>query len=150
MKAGIRFLRIDLTIQKILGFIYLTLGLLGIAINSALMFALLTQLVIGIWQVVSAFTITMFNRDRKRLPYILSVVSYFMILFFSFLILENLEIKGGIPLIVFGIVILPMSLAVWYYWITYKNYEFLLKNSTQDEELIHDMEDVLDSGEWEN
>ena len=150
MKIGVGFLKIDLIVQRIIGLVYLFTGLLGFVIKGLLIIALLTQLVIGIWQVLSALVITIVNKEKKRITYLISVVCYFIIVGFTTMLNERSIIDDNIFMLIAGLIIIPIAFGVWYYLITLKGYQQLSKDPTLNNEFINNLEDVLDSDELLN
>jgi predicted ferric reductase len=150
MKIGAGLLKIDLIVQGIIGLVYLFTGLFGFVIQGLLIIALLTQLVIGVWQVLSALTITIINKEKKRITYLVSVVCYFIIVGFATVLIEGSIIDENIFIFIIGLVIIPIAFGVWYYLITLKDYQQLSKDPTINNEFINKLEDVLDSDELLN
>ncbi len=146
MNAGIRFLKVDLIVQRIILGVYFTVGLLGMIVHSFLFLALLMQIVIGIWQVISAFVLTL-SGNKRRVTYLLAVVSFFILLACGVALVSNRAIPESVFLFIVGLVIVPMVFAIWYYVITQIHYNEAILNPSQNEDLKIEMEDILDSEE---
>lgn len=147
MSKGLRFVEIDLLIQRVVGSVYLFTGLLGLISPVFLIITLLTQIILGGWQVISAIVIAIINKSMERKIYLLFVFTYlFTSSIISFYVLEN-SINSVFGLFIFGGVIIPFGCAVWYYLLTVKTYKIMLQHPDLDVNYIQDMEKVLDSGE---
>jgi len=146
MNVGIRFLKIDLIIQRIILGVYFTIGLLGMVLHSFLILALLTQIVIGLWQVISAFVFTL-SGNKRRATYLLAVVSFFILLACGISLVSNQVLPESFLLFIVGLVIVPMVFAIWYYVITQTHYNEAILNPKGNEDLKIGMEDILDSEE---
>lgn len=147
MKAGLVFLKVDLIFQLILGAIYLFTGFLGLVVQGFLMIALLAQLAIGAWQMMSALFFVILNREKQRITYLISVVCYLLLVGSVVALIDSSAIEGSLFLFIIGLVVIPIIFGAWYYLITLRYYQQILKNPALDGALITDMEGILDSDE---
>lgn len=148
MKTNVRLLKVDLVIQKILGGIYLACGLMGMAIHPLLFIAMILQLIIGIWQVLSAIILVITTSSRERIYYLLSVVMLFATTA-AFVFLNDAGIlPDSVLLAILGLIIVPVSLGIWYLNITQRHYDALINAPLSESKLnTPDMESILDSDE---
>ena len=80
MKKPIKFLRADKVIQLIILVPTIFSGLMGILVDDVLMFYGIGLFFIGVWQVLSAFILSIGYRDMTRIKYLLGVASYFTLM----------------------------------------------------------------------
>ena len=147
MNKGLGFLKVDIVLQQIIGGIYLFTMLLGIITPGAILVAMLLQLALGGWQLISTLTHSINGHVKSRTTYIASVLCYFIVLIIGSLLIANNMIRENTILFVLGLIIIPIILAVWYLIISKKDYKERSRGPIHHKAYAPDMEDILDSEE---
>lgn len=134
MENLIKFIKIDIVIQKILLFLAM--------LTSFMVFPLMITLpVLGAWQLFSAAVITYRLKDRKRTKYLIFSVAYLGMMYLSTMI------DGGLQPFFSGVIFIPIpfGIAIWYYLETKNKLKELEKLGIA--EMPDVMENILDSEE---
>jgi len=128
MKAAKGFITTDYWIQTVLGIACLALSLV--------LYGIILLLPFGIWQVISSLVLVLGYGDKQRIPHLIFVVIWGIIL--SLFLLFELD---AFPFLFFYIILLPACIGVWYYTITRKDYRLLKGRRKENKE---EMEEILD------
>lgn len=148
MVKGAKFINVDFLIQIVIGTIYISSVILGVVVQDFLLFALLLQLLIGGWQLISAIVMVLLNKDMKRRIYLSIVFVYFVLgggisSLISFRLFDDFN---SIFYFVF-IGLIPFCLAIWYFRITWETYQYFANRSSLEIDPTFDMDNILDSQE---
>jgi len=134
----IRFLKMDIVIQKVLFFLVIITGII--------LFPLMVTLpALGAWQLFSAFTIRWCLTDKVRKKYLLFSFAYLGVMFLSVNLTDHFrsDFYGFLVGLVF--IPIPFGIAVWYFFTTKNTLRELEKLDIV--EIPETMENVLDSEE---
>lgn len=135
MENLIKFIKVDLIVQKILLFLAV--------LTSAMVFPLaITLPVLGAWQLFSAAVIAHRLKDKKRIKYLAFSVAYLCVMYLTTMIggeVELLFLWGGI------FIFIPFCIAIWYYIETKNKLKELKK--LEIAEMPEMMANILDSEE---
>lgn len=104
----IRFIKIDILVQKVLFFLVVITGIF-------LMPLLITLPMLGGWQLFSAFTISWRLKDRVRRRYLLFSISYLGLIFGSFYLKDYLRFDVFDYLLPLIFIPIPFGIAIWYF-----------------------------------
>jgi hypothetical protein len=130
MKTRNALLQGDFWVQTIFGSLLLFCFVSYVGIMIGLWFSMF----FGGWQVISAIVFGLWQKDRRRLYYLIGVVVYFLLVT-AYYKVEGLTFNDIFRYLLFTI---PALLAVVYYVITLRDYKQLKKQV------------VFDSDEYEN
>lgn len=133
MEKELRFLKIDLSIQKIL----LVLSVLGIL---TLYLAAIPFVLLGFWQIVSGIYGALKLNSKVHKRYLAVVLPYVVGMFFGMETIIDYFFAG---VFIFYLII-PFGFALWYFSISKKTIEELDVTAIYGE---MDLEDILDSDE---
>lgn len=146
MNVGVKFLKVDIVIQRILIVIYLISGFFGFVVSGLFIITLLTQLAIGAWQLLSAIIFSI-SGNKRRITYLIAVVCYIILTTLGFILVEKRILQESFALFIVGMIVVPLIMAAWYHVITFQHYDESIKNQNFSKSSKFEMEDILDSGE---
>ncbi len=138
MENLIRFIKIDIVVQKVLFFLVVITGIF-------LMPLMITLPALGGWQLLSAFIIRWRLKDEIRKRYLIFSIAYIGLMFLSVYLNDNYRSDYDEFFIGLIFIPIPFGIAIWYF-ITTKN---TLKelNKLEIVEIPEEMENILDSEE---
>ena len=138
MKNLIKFIKIDIVVQKVLFVLVVVTGVFLLPL-------MITLPALGAWQLFSAFIIWWRLKDVIRKRYLLFSIAYLVLLFISGYSQGYIRVDVYEFLLALIFVFIPFGIAMWYF-ITTKN---TLKKLQKLEivEIPEAMENILDSEE---
>jgi hypothetical protein len=120
-------LQIDLMLQRI-PLLAIIISLIGaIFEKSALILALFALPVLGIVQVISVLCFALWLNDKVRIKYLISCFAYGILI-----ILVKFFFKGDPGSMVAVLIVLPILMAVFYYWYSWSFYRI-------NKDMLYDM-----------
>lgn len=138
MESLIKFIKVDIVVQKILFFV--------VCITGVVIFPLMITLpILGGWQLLSAGIIWIRLKDKLRMKYLLCSISYLALMFLS--VFSTDFFKSDFFQFIIGIMFIPIpfGISIWYYLET-KN-TLLELEEMGIVEMPEAMNDILDSEE---
>ncbi len=149
MKVGIGFIKVDYYAQLILGLSYLLTGLAGIIIPGLWLLTIIIQFFLGVWQVLSGFSLALANQDKERFLYLVFVVLYLVLIFGGATLGNYVSLPRGFGegFAIFALFAIPIGLGVWYFIITKREYIMLCDKPLNAPGINLKMDDILDSDE---
>lgn len=139
MKDQIRFLKLDILIQKIL-FLLVFLSVLPLMTLS------ISMPILGAWQLFSGLITRRWFDDKMRKKYLRNSFAYLGLMFGAYYFMYYFEgVEAYIFVLLFVFVVIPLFIATWYYVVTKHSLEDLLKKEIVD--IPESMNDILDSEE---
>lgn len=138
MENLIRFIKIDIVVQKVLLFLVVITGVL-------LMPLMITLPVLGAWQLFSAFLIRWRLKDEIRKKYLLFSIAYLGLMFLSVYLENHYREDSYEFLLGLFFIPIPFGIAIWYFIATKKTLKELQK--LEIVEMPEAMENILDSEE---
>ncbi len=120
----VRFLKIDYTIQLII-------GLLMLLFLPFFFYGLILLLPFGIWQNISSLTMVYCYRDKKRVAHLVFTVVWFSI----YLVMKDVSwVSGWVGF--FYVIILPACIGLWYFLQTKKDLKLKEAEAEKVEEYV--------------
>ena len=104
-----KFIKFDYRFQAIFGGITIALCFV--------LYGLLLLLPFGLWQVVSALLLVFGYGDKKRIPYLVTVLIWGVLL----MLIQDFHYFEGIGAFIY-VIILPVAIGIWYFSMTRKDY----------------------------
>ncbi len=138
MENLIRFIKIDIVVQKVLFFLVVITGIF-------LMPLFITMPTLGAWQLFSAFTIRWRLKDEIRKRYLLFSIAYLGLMFGSVYMQDNFRFDAFDYLLPLIFILIPFGIAIWYFIKTKNTLKELKKLGIV--EMPEEMENILDSEE---
>lgn len=138
MENLIRFIKIDVVVQKILLFLVVITGIF-------LMPLMITLPALGAWQLFSAFLIRWRLKDEIRKKYLIFSIAYLGLMFALIYFGDNFGFRDHEFLIGFIFIPIPFGIAIWYFIATKNTLKELQK--LEIVEMPEAMENILDSEE---
>ncbi len=138
MKNLIKFIKVDIVVQKILFFVVCITGI-------AVMPLIITLPILGGWQILSACIIWNRLRDRTRKKYLAYSISYLALMWLSVISADYFQ--SGLFEFMVGLIFIPIPfcIAIWYYLETKNTLLELEKKGIV--EMPEAMNKILDSEE---
>ena len=138
MGSLIKFIKVDIVVQKILFFV--------VCISAIVVYPLALSLpALGAWQLFSAFTIRKRLKDEFRKKYLPYSISYLGFMVLSFFLADY--IGSGLYEFMIGLIFIPIPfcIAIWYYLETSSTLKHLKRQGIV--EMPEAMNEILDSEE---
>mgnify|MGYP000005834142 CR=1 FL=1 len=118
---------------------------IGFIAPGAFMIGMILQFFVGCTQVISGAFHSGTYKDQPHNRYLRIAIGYLIFLFVGGMALSSLELESGTEvLVVLCLFIIPVSIATWYYrltWLAYKNADELIDGEYTKQSF---QEDVLD------
>lgn len=138
MRDIIKFLKIDIVIQRIIFFL--------VCLTGFMVFPLLITLpILGAWQLLSATITFSLLKDRRRKKYLLYSIAYLGLMFLSVHFGDYILTDLGEFLIGVIFIPIPFGIAIWYYLETTNTLKELEKKGIV--KMPESMNEILDSQE---
>lgn len=149
MKLQKTLLNIDLAIQMILLILTIMTGMASIMDGGAVIVLALMLLLLGIWQLLSGIVLGLLRNDKKRGTYLLSSISYLLLLAMGTSIVSTMNFGGSfeVLLIAIFVLIIPLAISVWYYLYSQKDKKILQKEMEGMLPPSKKLDDILDTDE---
>jgi hypothetical protein len=114
-----------------------------------MIFLLIVQFFLGGWQILSSIILIAIRKDKKRISYFFVVLAYFAVLFIGGTLVSQGIIPESKILIFISLILCPMSIAVWYFITSEKDYLVAKKSPKSGSvENTNPHGQILDEGLW--
>jgi hypothetical protein len=127
MKVSKKILEVDQAVQTLIIGLTICLILFAIISPSLLIYYLLLQMAMVIWQVCSAFFIAIISGNQKRLQYLVTVFAFLMNAGLISYFLKDYVFESEIAMGIIWVVV-PLIFTAWYFKITRDDIKALKKS----------------------